>query len=313
MGDRGKNSSILLVPLSPMGELKTIFQNNAITEANYDFSTLEKNIMYMMMAQIRQGDEPEKYYFISVNELSQKTGVDNSYADYKDAIERMMSKIITIRKENGNILQTTLVSSAEYIKGQGIIELGIEPKLRPYLFELKQNFTTYQLELALILKSKFSKRMYEMLSQFKNTGILRISVLDLKERLALYNPKTKEEQYEKWSAFDKYVLKIAHKEINKHTDIQFEYEAVKTGRKFTRLDFHITHTPYQVKFDFKDADTELFDKLVNKYGLRKDQAEKALSMHAPAWIKSQLYMIQVKRSNNQVTNLGAFTAKVLGV
>jgi plasmid replication initiation protein len=296
-----------------MGELKTIFQNNAITEANYDFSTLEKNIMYMMMAQIRQGDEPEKYYFISVNELSQKTGVDNSYADYKDAIERMMSKIITIRKENGNILQTTLVSSAEYIKGQGIIELGIEPKLRPYLFELKQNFTTYQLELALILKSKFSKRMYEMLSQFKNTGILRISVLDLKERLALYNPKTKEEQYEKWSAFDKYVLKIAHKEINKHTDIQFEYEAVKTGRKFTRLDFHITHTPYQVKFDFKDADTELFDKLVNKYGLRKDQAEKALSMHAPAWIKSQLYMIQVKRSNNQVSNMGAFTAKVLGV
>jgi plasmid replication initiation protein len=152
-----------------------------------------------------------------------------------------------------------------------------------------------------------------MLSQFKNTGILRISVLDLKERLALYNPKTKEEQYEKWSAFDKYVLKIAHKEINKHTDIQFEYEAVKTGRKFTRLDFHITHTPYQVKFDFKDADTELFDKLVNKYGLRKDQAEKALSMHAPAWIKSQLYMIQVKRSNNQVSNMGAFTAKVLGV
>jgi plasmid replication initiation protein len=128
-------------------------------------------------------------------------------------------------------LQTTLVSSAEYIKGQGLIEIGIEPKLRPYLFELRQNFTTYQLELALILKSKFSKRMYEMLSQFKNTGIFRISVLDLKERLSLYNPKTKEEQYEKWSAFDKYVLKIAHKEINKHTDIQFEYEAIKTGTK----------------------------------------------------------------------------------
>jgi plasmid replication initiation protein len=296
-----------------MGELKTIFQNNAITEANYDFSPLEKNIMYMMMSQIRKGDEPEKYYFISVNELAQKTGVDNSYVDYKNAIERMMSKIITIHKDNGNILQTTLVSSAEYIKGHGIIELGIEPKLRPYLFELKQNFTTYQLELALILKSKFSKRMYEMLSQFKNTGILRLSVLDLKERLSLYDPKKKIEQYEKWSAFDKYVLKIAHKEINKLTDIKFEYKPIKTGRKFTKLEFHIVHTPYQVQFDFKDEDTEMFERLVNKFGLRKDQAEKALQLHAPAWIKSQLYMIQVKKANNEVTNIGAFTAKVLGV
>jgi hypothetical protein len=43
-----------------MAELKTIFQNNAITEANYDFSTLEKNIMYMMMSQIRQEDLHQK-------------------------------------------------------------------------------------------------------------------------------------------------------------------------------------------------------------------------------------------------------------
>jgi len=68
-----------------------------------------------------------------------------------------------------------------------------------------------------------------------------------------------------------------------------------------------------VQFDFKDEDTEMFERLVNKFGLRKDQAEKALQLHAPAWIKSQLYMIQVKKANNEVTNIGAFTAKVLGV
>jgi plasmid replication initiation protein len=296
-----------------MAELKTIFQNNALTEANYDFTPLEKNIMYMMMALIKQGDAPDQYYFISVNELSQKTGVDNSYSDYKTAIGRMMSKVMTIQRENGNVLQTTLVSSAEYIKGKGIIELGIEPKLRPYLFELKQNFTTYQLELALILKSKFSKRIYEMLSQYKNTGVLRISVLDLKERLSLYNPKTKEEQYEKWSAFDKYVLKTAHKEINKHTDIKFQYKAIKVGRKFMKLEFKIVHTPYQVTFDFKDEDAGLFHQLVNKYRLRKDQAEKALKLHEPAWIKKQLYMIMLQKSDNKVSNIGAYTAKVLGV
>jgi tRNA/tmRNA/rRNA uracil-C5-methylase (TrmA/RlmC/RlmD family) len=65
------------------------------------------------------------------------------------------------------------------------------------------------------------------------------------------------------------------------------------------MEFHITHTPYQVKLDFKDSQIKsMFDKLVNKYGLRRDQAEKALSMHPPAWIKQQMYMISRQKGKS---------------
>ena len=175
-----------------------IFQDNAITTARYSMSALEKNIMYMVMAQLGKNDAADRYYRIYARDLMDRTNKEVRYAEFKEATSKLREREITILKDNGNILQIGLISSAEYIKGEGIIEIGLDPKIRPYLFELKENFTTFELNMALSLNSKFAKRLYEMLAQFRSTKILRISVTELKERLKLIDSKTREEQYEKW-------------------------------------------------------------------------------------------------------------------
>ena len=78
-----------------------------------------------------------------------------------------------------------------------------------------------------------------MLSQHKKQKVLNISIDELKWRLKLSGEKKKEEVYTQFSDFERQVLKIAQKEMSEYADITFDYEAKKTGRKYTDLVFKI--------------------------------------------------------------------------
>ena len=223
-------------------------------------------------------------------------------------------------KDNGNVLQIGLISSAEYIQGAGVIEIGLDPKIRPYIFELKENFTSFELNMALNLNSKFSKRLYEMLAQFRSTGILRVSVIELKERLKLIDAKTGEEQYEKWSDFEKYVIKVAQKELEKHTDITFDYKLKKTGKRFTDIVFQIKQKPVSTEGGINpeiiinaDGMKRIVERLTTDFRMRRDQVEEVIQKFSIQDINRTLYDINLKMKSNEVANIGAYTAKTFGL
>lgn len=302
---------------SKSSKKQLIFQDNAITTARYSMSALEKNIMYMVMAQLGKNDPADRYYQIYARDLMDRTNKEVRYVEFKEATSKLREREITILKENGNVLQIGLISSAEYIKGEGIIEIGLDPKIRPYLFELKENFTTFELNMALSLNSKFSKRLYEMLAQFRSTKILRISVNELKERLKLIDSKTKEEQYEKWSAFEKYVIKVAQKELEKFTDITFDYELSKTGKRFTDIVFHIKQKPIPEDVNIQTVPNEgakrIIERLTTDFRLRHDQAQAIIAQFSTQDINRTLYDINLKIKSSEVANIGAYTAKTFGI
>lgn len=294
-------------------ENKLIVQDNAITSARYEMNALEKNIVYMMMAQLRKDDKADTIYYISVRELMDKTGTQNSYDDFKRATEQLIGRVLQIHRPNGNLLQIAMISSAEYIVGQGIIEIGLDPKIRPYFFDLKQNFTAFQLHMALSLDSKYAKRVYEMLAQYKNLGELKIDVIELKRRLYLYDEKSGIEQYKNWADFERRILIVAQKEINEKTDLRISYSTIKQGRRINSLVFAIKAGAQQMVIDYKDENTALFSRLVNDFRLRKEQAQNILDRFSTADIAKRLYDIQIMRSDNKVQNIGAYTAKTFGV
>jgi plasmid replication initiation protein len=295
---------------------KLIIQDNAITTARYSMTALEKNIMYMVMAQLGKTDKADRYYRISSKELMERTRKKIKYDEFKEATNRLLNRELIIIRDNGNYLQIRPISSAEYDEN-GIIEIGLDPKIRPYLFELKNNFTSFELNMALSLNSKFSKRIYEMMAQFRSTGILRLSVRELKERLKLYDSKTGEEQYEKWSAFEKYVLLVAQIEIAEHTDMSFTYNLKKTGKKITDIEFFITRIPKIAKTDAVKEDPDearllqLLQRLINDFRLREDQAKEVVSKFPAKEINKALYDISLKK--NEIINIGAYTAKTFGI
>jgi len=219
---------------------KVIKQHNAITEARYELSPLEKNILYMLLAQLKEDDPEDKsYYKISFHELEKRFGKKLTIPTLIEAAEGLVFRVYTIRKENGNILLTTLISSVTNLPEEKSIELGISSMARPYLFDLKKDYTEFELDIALKLKSKYSKRIYEMICEHKKEGKLTISVEDLKDRFHLLDSKTGEDKYPGWSMFAKHILEIPQKELDEIADLTFNYIPKKTGKKFTHIEFTI--------------------------------------------------------------------------
>ena len=65
-------------------------QHNAITEARYHMSALEKNIVYVLMSKISDRDEVGKQYVISLEELEKRVGDFN-----EKELDQATSNLIT--------------------------------------------------------------------------------------------------------------------------------------------------------------------------------------------------------------------------
>lgn len=297
-------------------ENQLVSQSNVLTESQFEYNALERNLFYSFLKELKSNGQ--RKCVVSVVDLQQATGVANNYTEYKEATANLITRLYEFEKENGNFLQVTMFSSAEYIKGQGLIELEVSEKLLPYLVDLKSNFTLFQLDVALAVKSKFSKRLYEILSQWKtfNNGVKTFDLLELKSMLNLYNPKTGEESYKNWTDFETNVLKIAQKDLEKkavNSDISFAYKPNKRGRKFVSVTFEIQSKAYQKMIDFKDENAEKWVILVNEFQLSKSQAKHVLDNYEISELNKVIYEIRLDLNGGKIKSVGGYCAKRFGV
>lgn len=215
-------------------------QHNAITEARYHMTALEKNIVYMLMSKISEDDEGGELYTMDFAELKRRVG-NFTEEEFDKATTNLITRPYTIYEDNGkSVLVTSLMTAVHYHPKTKEFKIRIASMILPYYIQLKKDYTVFFLDIALALRSKYAKRIYEMLSQHKDAGIMHITVDELKYRLALKDPQKLNETYDGWTAFRKAVLETAKKELQEHADIAFTYEAKKTGKKYTDLTFHIT-------------------------------------------------------------------------
>ena len=247
-GDAKAAPSIVAVPVE-------IRQHNAITTARYDMTALEMDIVFALLARLSKDDKPGTIYKLKVRDMEQLTGREWNYGRLGPAVEALVGRCYHI-EEKDSWLKVTMLASAKYLKGQGIIELEISERLRPYLIDLKNNFTSYRLQSVLSLSSKYAKRVYELASQWKDIGHTKSYPLDaFKYMLSLKDPAGKEpEQYVQISALKKFVLDIAVEQINEHTDLKVSYELIKEWRSYQSVKFYVAqHQPQQLPIPFELA------------------------------------------------------------
>ena len=227
-----------------MPDKSLVSQHNAITQARYSMTALQKNIVYFLLKKLSPSNQNSRYYELNALDLYDYMGGERAeYDKLKEAtkgLTRFYIETFVPNHETGleDFLQINLFSSVKYISGRGIIRIGLDDEIKPFLFDLKNNFTTFELETAISFRSVYSKRIYEGLNQFKNSENQEwyISVEELRKRLNV------EEKFKKWSDFKRRVLDMAYKEINEYDgDIKFEIEYKKTSRKITYLIFHIDY------------------------------------------------------------------------
>ena len=305
----------------------TLWQSNFITSAKYEMSALEKNILYMVMAKIKKEDSHKTIYTVSATDImSYMKGETVNYNSFKKATEKLLSRVLEGTLSNGNLLQVAFVSSAEYIANKGLIEIELSQKILPYYLNLTEKFTTFELETALNLNSIYSKRIYELISQYKNlpNKSFKIPLKILKETLGVIELKTGKDKYENFSIFKKNVLDPASTEINgKNLDVSFTYEPIE-GKKLGKGRKPIEFVEFVIKnlspsktmvtdYKIETKYVELFDRLTTKHKLRKDQATEVLDKFSYEEINKNLFAIWNSYVSKEVKNIGAYTASTFNL
>jgi plasmid replication initiation protein len=300
----------------------TIYQDNAITRAAYDMSALEKDILLILISQINKDDKPGQSYFIEAREIIERKGDRIEFDDFRKAGRTLLTRVFeTWIDNNTKLLQSSFISSAIYHKGQGLIEMKIDMNVLPFYSDLKKNFTTIQLNMALGLSSKYSKRLYEYVSMLKNfpNPYATIDLMELKKRLgvATFNgDKLVKDTYANFADFDKRVLKMAKTEIDS-TDVNFTYELiydknrVRGRKKVAAIKFIVTKVKTLETVQADEQYHTIFSRLVNEFRLRKDQAQQVLATMSRQEIHKTLYDISLERP--KIRTIGAYTAKAFNL
>ena len=289
-------------------------QHNVITEARYEMSAFEKDLIYVLLTQLKQSDisEHKKVYKIKVKDLQKLTGREIDYGYFSRSVKRLSQKTLYVKMLNSKDVELNLLASGEYKRSSSAIELELSKEIRHLFLALTSHFTQFNAKIALSFSSKYAKRIYEMLSQYKDTGVLILSIEELKRRLYITDPETGEDKYVKHNIFKKKVLDIAKKEFDEKGDITFDYEARKTGKKFTHLVFKITrrHQAQETATLPSSQTSELATRLTKQYKLSPWQAQIVVRQVSNKEIRKTLHEIQVTILDRKVRTVGAYTATV---
>lgn len=248
-------------------------QSNSITSGRYDFTSAQLDIMFMLLSML---EDSQMTYRIYAKDIELLTGRIWNYEQLKESTEEIGSRMFEIETER-SYKQIWLFQSVEYLTGKGAFEIMISEPAKLLFFELKNNFTHFQLKSVLNCKSKFAKRLYMIACQWRTVGRFPkpIPIIELKQMLGLVDKKG-HQQYERISQFQQQVLDIAKKQINEHTDIFFDYELIKRGRSFEYIQIYVDiskKNPRQLAIDFKKPLAEQKDiRTIMHYGLSENQA-----------------------------------------
>ena len=231
-------------------QIKLIRKSNKLVEARYKFDIWEMRVFVKMVSLIKPEDKDFTQYKISVSDIINDFGLPNSgnyYSLLRQGAENLLTKQVEMERmdEEGKKkkIKANLISSTEsYInddEGKDVI-LKFDPELKKHLLDLKAQYLTYDIRNILKLTSVYSIRIYELLKQFeglitsKGFAKRKFLIEELKLTLGIGS-----DEYSLYGHFKNKVLLKAQKDLLEETDIRFEIEEEKNGRKIVAVHFVI--------------------------------------------------------------------------
>lgn len=215
--------------------------SNALTRSAQSLTLAEKRLVMLAVSKLDsyKPATPENMAVkITAAEFSDEFGVslNTAYDELQSAGKQLFHRYISFYgdddKNNDLLTQMHWVGEAKYHQKEGWIELHFWHKLAPQLFELGGLFTSYRLSRTAALRSIYSWRIFELLMQFKKTGLLKITVEEFCH--AVEAPPTFRVNFANLRIK---VIEPAVKEIREKDGLAVTWEPVKAGRKVKALIF----------------------------------------------------------------------------
>lgn len=228
-------------------ELKVFKSNELVQKSRFDLSVTEQKTLAYICSMIRPRTTEEQIlksdyvleYEFNIREYCKVCGISyasgRNYAMIKETLKSLSDRSFWVEFPNGDDVLMRFISKVRSNKHSGKAFVRIDEDMVPYLFDLGQNFTAYQLRNILGMKSAYSIRIYELMKSYEFRSKIEIDLQELKRLLDVENVKS----YAVYNDFRRKVLDIAVREINDLSDINISYEPVRKGKKFVAVLFRI--------------------------------------------------------------------------
>lgn len=214
--------------------------SNQLVRMAHGLTLPEKRVIAMCLARLdsTKQDNKSRYSFeLRAMDFSTQfdIAVQVAYQQLKEVGDRLLHRIaqeVTQTPKGKRIRKWQWVSLAEYLDGEGVVRLTFNSEMTPHLVMLKREFTSYRLSQASALRSLYSWRLFELIMQFRRTGLLRITVEDFCH--AVEAPATAQGNF---GELRRRIIEPAVAELTAKNGLQIEWSATKAGRKVSCLEF----------------------------------------------------------------------------
>ena len=219
-----------------------IVKDNALINASYNLDLVEQRLILLAIVEAREsgkGINANDPLTVHAESYINQFGVhrNTAYQALKDACDDLFARQFSYQSlsEKGNVInhKSRWVSEVAYIDNEAVVRLIFAPAIVPLITRLEEQFTKYEIQQISNLTSAYAVRLYEILIAWRSTGKTPlITIYDFRQKLGVL-----ETEYKRMYDFKKYVLDIALKQVNEHTDINVKVEQHKTGRSITGFSF----------------------------------------------------------------------------
>lgn len=219
----------------------------------------EFKILDAYLSKIDSHKPEERSVTFDKGELESLLGVTQiKNKDLSDRIDNLF-KVVTIQDPDkpNKFTKIALFSCAECTQGDDglwTIKLACSPEAMEYIFNIESiGYLRYRLKNVVNLTSRYSYLLFLYLESNRFRGSWTIPLDDLKKMLCCTA-----DTYSEYKRFNDLVLKKCQKELSKKTDIDFDYVALRRGRKVTSVQFIIktpqnaTDSPVEPLYEERD-------------------------------------------------------------
>lgn len=216
-----------------------VAKKNAMIHMRHDWGRLKQRVVALLISQIQKDDENFMTQRISVSDLEEmyERGGGGLYERLAMIADELLDeKIVIPTSTTDGYEKWNLMSGCRYEPGAGYIEAHFNKDMEPFLLQLSDHFTQYELDEFVALESKYAMRIYELLKSFERmSDRKRFEVGELRRMFCCEN------KYKRPRNFRRRVIDRAKEEINKKTRISFDYEEHREANSPVAYTFIVTN------------------------------------------------------------------------
>lgn len=173
---------------------KVVKYNNWMNELDFNaFTPMDSNFLFAICAKAKeQGDSTLLFSFDELRAATQYEfhGLQRFVNDLRRMNRKMLAITTDLELEPGEYASFNLFSTFRTSMKNQTLTISVNPDFGFVLNGLVENYTKFELECFVALRSKYSKTLFRALKQWRTTGRKTYSVEDLHELLSVPQKKS---------------------------------------------------------------------------------------------------------------------------